>query len=96
MFRLLVPLAFVVALSACAPLPPPGPVLPPGACDADNAAWALGVAATPDVVDRVRVDTHSRDARVIAPGQAVTMDYRGDRVNIRVNDRNAIIGITCG
>ena len=35
-------------------------------------------------------------ARVIRPGQAVTMDYSTARVNINVNERNAIVGVTCG
>ena len=49
-----------------------------------------------DVVERVRVDTHSRIARVLRPGQMVTMEFSAERVNIRVNERGAIIGVTCG
>jgi hypothetical protein len=26
----------------------------------------------------------------------VTMDYRGDRVNIKLNERDAIVGVSCG
>jgi hypothetical protein len=33
---------------------------------------------------------------VIRPGQAVTMDYRGDRVNIKLNESDANVGIRCG
>ena len=36
------------------------------------------------------------DVRVIKPGQAVTMDYRGDRLNVEVDAHNAIVRITCG
>lgn len=87
---------FALPLAACAPMPPPGP--PPAAyqCVAEPAAWAVGKAATADVVDQVRADTHSRTARVLRPGQAVTMEYSAERANVRVNERNAIIGITCG
>ena len=35
-------------------------------------------------------------ARNEIPGDVVTMDYRGDRVNIKVNERNAIVGVSCG
>jgi hypothetical protein len=48
------------------------------------------------VVERIRMDTHSRIARVLRPGQAVTMEFSAERVNVNVNDRNAIIGVTCG
>jgi hypothetical protein len=96
MIRLMLPLALPAAMSACAPMPPPGPVVPAGVCNADNARWAIGRAATPDVVERVRIDTGSAVARVIAPGMMVTMDHREDRVNVKTNERNAIVEITCG
>lgn len=99
MSRMLLPFACAAALSlsACAPMPPPGSMPPPtGACNAQGAGWAIGQAATPDVVERVRIDSNSQLVRVIEPGQPVTMDYRAARVNISVNERGAIIGITCG
>lgn len=99
MSRILMPLAVIAALSlsACAPMPPPGPMPPPaGACNAQDAHWAIGQAATADVVERVRFDTNSQIVRVVEPGQPVTMDYSPSRVNISVNERGAIVGITCG
>lgn len=90
--------SFLLALplAACAPMPPAAP--PPAAyqCVAGPASWAVGKAATDAVVEQVRVDTGSRVARVLRPGQVVTMEFSAERVNVRVNDRNAIIGITCG
>ena len=47
-------------------------------------------------VERIRVDTHARVTRVIRPGQAVTMEFSGERVNVNVNEREAIVGVTCG
>lgn len=90
-------LAIVAALSACAPMPPADPGPPPmGQCNAELARWAIGQAATSEVVERIRIDTRSQVARVIRPGQAVTMDYSAARVNVHVNERNAITGVTCG
>jgi hypothetical protein len=89
-------LAGPVALSACAPaatLPPP---LPAQQCVAAPASWAIGRAATAETVERIRLDTRSAVARVIHPDEVVTMEYRSDRVNVKVNERNAIVGITCG
>jgi hypothetical protein len=89
-------LGLSLALVACAPMPPqPSPPYT-GQCDASKASWAIGREATADVVERIRVDTASTAVRVIKPGQAVTMDYSGTRVNIKVNERNAIVGVTCG
>ena len=90
-------LAAATALPACAPMPPADPSPPyTGQCDAELARWAIGQAATSDTVERIRIDTHSQVARVIRPGQAVTMDYSAARVNVHVNERNAITGVTCG
>lgn len=102
MRRLLPVLALAAALplAACSTVPPmnTGGPYPPSAtqCDADRARWAIGREATADVVEEVRAATQSRDVRVIHPGQAVTMDYSPVRVNIHVNERNAITSITCG
>ena len=89
-------LASGLTLAACAPMPPqPSPPYT-GQCDASKATWAVGKAATADVVERIRVETNSQVARVIKPGQPVTLDYSTARVNINVNERNAISSVTCG
>lgn len=89
--------AAALALSACAPMPPSASMPSPGVtCNADAAHWAIGQAASDESIARVQMDTGSREVRVIHPGQAVTMDYRHDRVSIHVNERNAITGVTCG
>ena len=89
-------LALGLTLMACAPMPPqPSPPYT-GQCDASKATWAVGKAATADVVERIRIETTSQVARVVRPGQPVTMDYSAARVNINVNERNAISSITCG
>lgn len=40
--------------------------------------------------------THASTCRVICPGMMVTMDYRPDRVNVRVNNSNVILSIYMG
>jgi hypothetical protein len=89
-------IAALLSLPACAPMPSEPP--PPAArqCDAEQARWAIGQAATSEVVERIRIETHSQTARVIRPGEVVTMEYSAVRVNIHVNERNAITGVTCG
>ena len=81
--------AATLGLGACAATPPPvahAPYPSDGPpCEAERAHGAIGRAAT-----------QSHAVRVIHPGQAVTMDYSPVRVNIHVNERNAITSITCG
>ena len=83
-------------LAACATMPPPGPPPLADSCNAEAASWAMGHAVSDELVERIRVETGSRSVRVIRPGQPVTMDFRGDRVNIKLNERDAIVGISCG
>ena len=102
MTRIILPIvaAFTLSLSACATVPSAntGGPLPPSTmqCDASGARWAIGQSPTADIVERIRVDTHARVTRVIRPGQAVTMEFSGERVNVNVNEREAIVGVTCG
>lgn len=88
--------AAILGLAACASQMPPPNVPVQTQCVAGAGAWAIGRAATADVVEQVRIDTRSNAVRVIRPGEVVTMDYRGDRVNVKVNERNAIVGVGCG
>lgn len=90
-------LAAVLSLGAgaCATVPP-SPPPPVVQCVAEPAAWAIGKAPTQDVLARIQFDTHSAIVRVVHPGEAITMDYSNARVNVKVNERNAIVGITCG
>lgn len=87
----------VLGLSACAT--PPATV-PPAAgafqCTADAGAWAVGKPINDDLVAKVMADTHSRTSRVVRPGQAVTMDFRGDRVNLMLDGNDRVDRVTCG
>ena len=92
------PAVFLLALplAACAPMPPSTPPPMDYQCVAEAASWAIGQGVTDQVIERIRIDSHSDSARVIRPGQAVTLDFRHDRVNVKLNERNAIVGISCG
>lgn len=101
MRHILMPAAAVLALSlsACAATAPStGGPMPPDrmSCNAEAAKSAIGKEATPQVVEQARIDAGAQIARVLRPGQVVTMEYHDSRLNIDVNDRNAIIGLRCG
>lgn len=88
--------ALMLAAAACTTTPPLLPAESAAACDTAPVSWAIGNAASPEVVERAQFESRSRDVRVIEPGQAVTMDYRHDRLNLHVNERGAITRLTCG
>ena len=75
-----------------------GGPLPPTrqTCEADAGRAAIGEQATPERIEQIRQQTHSRAVRVLRPGMLVTMEFSGDRVNIRVDTQNVILGVTCG
>lgn len=94
---ILLPLmVLLLSMGACATLPPDGPPRPISGCNAEGARWAIGREPSGDVVERARVESGSATVRVIHPGDAVTEDLRGDRLNVTVNARNAIDGVSCG
>ncbi len=65
-------------------------------CDATLAAWAVGKQPDEATVAKIVADTHSRAARVLKPGQPMTMDYRQDRVNVLLDGSGKIEKLTCG
>jgi hypothetical protein len=88
-------LGFAAACTT-APVPPPAPAPGELRCVAEAGAWAVGKPVSDDLVAQVISDTHSKTARVIRPGQAVTMDFRGDRVNVMLDMNDKVDRVTCG
>jgi hypothetical protein len=56
----------------------------------------VGQTLEPGMAGRIRARAGARTVRVIAPGMAVTMDYRADRANVSIDARRAITRIACG
>lgn len=92
--------ALTVLLSACMTTPAStgsGPIPPSAAtCNAGPAAWAVGKQASADVVEHVRVDSHSQIVRMLRPGQMITMEFNPQRVDIRVDGGKIILAVSCG
>ena len=84
--------------AACTTVPPePGPApLPTGQCDASRAQGLIGEPASQALAIEAQRLTGGNAVRWIQPGQAVTMDYRPDRINIKLDAQNRVTGITCG
>jgi hypothetical protein len=65
-------------------------------CNADRVQPLIGREATPDLVSRARERSGARTVRVIKPGDAVTMDFRSDRLNLELDNVNTIKAARCG
>lgn len=88
-------------LAACtsAPLQPAegGPAVKgDGRCDAAPVSWAVGQKAGEQVMKKVWQQSGAGLIRPIAPGQAVTMDFRQDRINVHLDAGNTITRLDCG
>lgn len=82
------------------PVPPEqirvGPGLGDDSCKADAAQGFVGRNASEAVVKEAVRASGAKTARVIPHDGMVTMDYRGDRLNIQLDAQGKIVGITCG
>lgn len=67
-----------------------------GSCKAEAASGLVGQAATAELGAEALRLTGGRTIRWIQPGQAVTMDYRADRLNINLDAQNRVEGFNCG
>jgi hypothetical protein len=88
------PLIAVAALAAmaCATAPEQGT----GRCNADNLTDLVGREGTPALGADAQRRSGARTVRWIRPGDAVTMDYREDRLNIRLDSAGRVEGLSCG
>ena len=85
----------IFAVAACAPVAPlPG--VPTGECSAKGLGDLLGHYATPSLVNRAKRRAGASVARILRPGQVVTMEYLNGRLNVNVDDRNRVKSFTCG
>ena len=90
-------LATPALLSACVPAPQTPQPMPEGReCDAAPAQNLVGQKGTGGVGAQIVQVTGSKTLRWIGPDQAVTMDYRLDRVNVYHTTDFVITQITCG
>ena len=65
-------------------------------CDPAPAQSLVGQPATAANVERARQLAGARTARVLKPGQMVTMEFIEGRLNVHVDEKNVIVRILCG
>ncbi|GHC04238.1 I78 family peptidase inhibitor [Thermomonas carbonis] len=87
----------VFALAACASQPAAEDATAgTGTCNAEPAQSHVGKPASDANVQAAFKASGAKTMRSIKPGQAVTMDYREDRVNIHQDASGTIERISCG
>lgn len=88
---------FALMLGGCAM----GEKTPPemgaaGECKAEPAAGLVGQTPSADLGARALALTGARTIRWVLPGQAVTMDYRPDRLTVSINGDYKVERLSCG
>jgi hypothetical protein len=58
--------------------------------------WAIGERASPGVLERATLDSGALSARVLHPGEVVTMEFNGDRLTVEVDGQGRITNVRCG
>ncbi len=85
----------VLVLAGCTPVEPlPG--VPTGKCTTAGLANLVGRDASAGLVSRARRRAGASVARVLRPGQIVTMEFRDGRLNVNVDSQNRVRNFTCG
>lgn len=87
-------LLLLIALAGCTMTGPdaePGPSETPDTCDAARFGDLIGQDVT--ALER---RLHLGPVRVIRPGDMVTLDFRPERLNIRIDDNDVIESVECG
>ncbi|MEG0193378.1 MULTISPECIES: I78 family peptidase inhibitor [Stenotrophomonas] len=68
----------------------------PQECKPEKLEAFTGKTADEATIKKLVADSGARNARVVKPGMAVTMDFRQDRVTVQVDAQNRIERASCG
>lgn len=93
--------ALLAVLAGCsstdtAPTQASKPAHSDGTCNAAGAQSLLGQVATAEIVEQARQQAGARTARVLSPGDMVTLEYNSQRLNIDITEAEVIERIACG
>lgn len=94
--------AGAILLTACAasgPATAPASATPPEPvfqCNADGARFAVGQQLSPQLEAAARVRAGAGLVRTLKPGQVVTMELNGARLNLDVDARGRVTDVRCG
>jgi hypothetical protein len=83
------------ATQASSPPPPPGDGAS-GACNVEPAQSGVGQPYADALGAELQAKAGAKVLRVIRPGQAVTMDFRDDRLNVELDAAGKVKRVSCG
>ena len=86
----------LVPLSACAPAEPPADGGLFATCRNEPLGKFAGQPATQELGARMLAESHARTLRWVPRGGVVTMDYRGDRLTVSLDEANRVETARCG
>lgn len=87
-----VALLMIAAAAACATVPDERS----GACNAEGLGDLVGEPATTQLGSEAMRRAGARRLRWIRPGDAVTMDYSEERLNVHLDSGNRVERFACG
>lgn len=92
-----IPAAFL-SIAACSTTAESAPPMDraSGMCTADQVGEFAGLDATQEIGTRILRATGASNLRWLPKGTIVTMEYRGDRVNVDLDEANKITAVRCG
>lgn len=86
----------LVACSGPEDEPPGLGAAAPRLCRVNDAARFVGQAGTSALAAEAREAANAASVRWLQPGSVVTMEFRGDRLNIVLDAANRVTGMRCG
>ena len=67
-----------------------------GDCDAAKAQYAVGRPFSDALLDEARTRAGARTARMLRPGQAITMEFSSQRLNLELDNDGKVARARCG
>jgi flagellar basal body L-ring protein FlgH len=92
----------VLALAGCSTSAPDKAATPAaavtsdGRCDSDLAKFAVGEPANAALLQQAQQRSGAQTARVLRPGDIMTLEYRSERLNLNVDAKGTVSRVNCG
>lgn len=74
----------------------PAPFEESAMCDAAKAQFAVGQTYSDALAEQARAAAGAKIVRQLLPGQTVTMEFRGDRLNLETGEGGRVVSVRCG
>jgi hypothetical protein len=89
---------FAAALTGCnsTPTPDKSTPTPTGQCNAAAVQDLIGKQANPEMLDQARRESGASIARILRPGDIVTLEYNDQRLTLSTDDALVIKRLNCG